>query len=120
DGEDITAQEVIFLVHAYQFGNRPVLALLRQLHGNSILQLEIPAPSADADIASHFRRKLRELCEPCQKVGSSFGSARADDQRKIAITCTGKGRNDPARLFDHRKHAALLPYGEGLPLLYAH
>src|SRR5690606_11680724 len=40
--------------------------------------------------------------------------------RKIAIPRTGKGRNDPARFFDHRKHAALLPYGEGLPLLYAH
>ena len=53
----------LLAIHPDQVGDRLILAVLRQLDRDAVLELQVPAPFGDADIAFDARRELRMLLD---------------------------------------------------------
>ena len=89
---------------------------VRQADGNSIFQLQVPAPVADEERGAHPRAQLGNLFQRRVDFRRPALCSVIDDKQKIGVPAIDIIRDHVAGLIDDRDEVAALPERIGHPL----
>ena len=102
-----------------QVGDRLILAVLRQLDRDAVVELQVPAAAANADIAFDPRRQLRIVLILSRKPAAVARRRGADEQRQHRHACRQRTARSPAVRSISESVLPCCQMREGLALLEA-